>query len=210
LNPRITIGLLIVLAALGGVLLYTDRQDQSTPGKEADQPAEVFTFNYSDVGQLELRREGTARVFRKDENGQWTLQPGGEAADSRRVEALTARLATLRAARRISATEADVSAYGLANPRIVVRLTLSGGTTHELEFGQQTPVQTGYYAQTAQDTEVYVLPTILVDEIERLIAQPFEPTPTPAPPTPTATLGPTAPPIGAPTLTPVASPTRSP
>lgn len=210
LNPRITISLLVVLAALGGVLLYTDQQQPGTPSSGAEQPAEVFNFSPADLQQIELRRESTPRSFKKADGDKWNLQPSGDPADSSRVQSLVTRLSNLRATRRITPTESDLSVYGLVNPRIVVRLTLADGATHELWVGEKTPVQTGNYAQAEQGGDVYVLPSVLVDEIERLIDQPVAPTPTPARPTSTPTLGPTAPPIGAPTLTPIPSLTRPP
>ena len=80
-----------------------------------------------------------------------------------------------------------------------------------LRLGEQTPVLTGYYAQTSEGGDVYIVPPITVAELERLLNQPFAPTPTPAPttgPTSPPTPAPTAPPIGAPTSTPVPTPAR--
>lgn len=210
MNPRLTLGLLVVLAVLGGLLLFIDRRPESPPARDAERLPEVMSFSLADAQRLELRRADLARQFRRGEDGQWVLEPGGQRAHQNAVESLLARLSALRATRRIPPTNTDLSAYGLISPRLTALVGLRDDTIHELRIGEKTPVETGYYAVTAQGGDVYVVPSILVDEMERLIAQPFAPTPTPAPPTPTPTFGPTAPPIGAPTLTPAPTSTPAP
>lgn len=210
MNIRVTIALLAILAALGGVLLYTDRQQQLIPVKQGEEQVQLLTYDPANVAQLDVKRDSQERRFRKGDDGQWLLQPQGERANEARIENLVIGLPTLPAQRRITATEADLTEYGLNSPRLSLGVSLKDGTIHELRIGAQTPVQTGYYAQTSQGGDVYVVPNILVAELERLVEQPFAPTPTPVPPTrPSATPTPPSavPPKGA-TLLPMPLPAR--
>lgn len=217
MNYRVTLALLVVLAALGGVLIFSDQSKKSEPGpaKESDQQVELFGVEPADVQRLEVRRGRDSRLFQKADEGKWTLQPTGEEADSTWVNGLASQLGTLYSTRRIPAAEADPGAYGLSSPRMAVQLGLQDGTTRELRIGEQTPVQTGYYAQTTAGGDVYVVAGTVVAILERLVDQPLAPTPTPAPtsrPTTTPTPAATAPPVSSrtPTLPPTATPPPTP
>lgn len=182
MNLRATIGLLVVLGVLIGALLYSNQQQESQPAAKTEQPeVEMFAFSLEDARRLAIRAEGQTQVFVRDESGEWTVEAANQPANQRIVETVLLRLISSPATRRIPAAEADPNAFGLADPRLVAEIGTADGTIHTLRVGAQTPTQSGYYAQTAEGGDVYLIPAILVADLERLVRQPFAPTPTPVP-----------------------------
>jgi Domain of unknown function (DUF4340) len=188
MSPRVTLGLLAVLLALGGYVYFSDSPGQASPPAAKDKPAdpqlEVLQFDDRNTQRLTVEKGGQRTVVEKDANGNWTLQPSGEPADRSRLNGILLRLSGLRATRRF-AESPDLADYGLAAPETSVTVTQADGSEYRIEFGARAPAEAGVYARRDAEPAVFLVSAAILQDVERLISEPpLQPTPTPAP-TPT-------------------------
>lgn len=189
MNPRLTVGLLVVFLALAGYV-YFGSPPASTggaAGKEAppDSRLDIWQLEESDIQAIVVRRDGQeAGVERAGD--EWRLLPSGDPSDRLRVNSLVFRLASLRASRRLT-DASNPAEFGLAAPSLTMTLRLASGETQTLELGSKAPAEAGTYARKAGDPTIYVVSNALAQDIERLVTEPpIPPSPTPAPsPSPT-------------------------
>jgi hypothetical protein len=114
----------------------------------------VLDFPRDRVAELELRRDGTTIVCRRDSSGGWILAaPESAPADHREVEAVINALDGLEAEEFIEQEPADLGRYGLAEPRHEAILRdESGATIAWLRLGRET--DEGIYASDADSSPV--------------------------------------------------------
>lgn len=194
MNPRITLGLLAVLLALGGYVYFggapagPDAAGKPTglgaasKEKPADPQLDVFAFQDRDVERLTVRNAaGQQAAVEKTGDATWALQPSGEPADRLRISGILLRLSNLRATRRI-AEPANLADYGLTQPSATASIGLAGADDLSLALGGKAPAESGTYAQKGGDSAVYVISNAVAQDLERLVNEPpREPTPTPLP-----------------------------
>lgn len=198
MSPRVTVGLLAVLLALGGYVYFGGSGSSQTtqPGAKtkdsADQQLEVFKLDDRDVNQIVARRGDQQTTVQKDADGNWLLHPSGQAADKLRISGLTLRLASLRASRRLG-DSGNPAEFGLADPALSLLMGTSGGGQYTLLMGSKAAAEAGTYAKRADDPSIFVISNALAQDVEKLINEPpvAPPTPTPSP-QPSATSEPTA------------------
>lgn len=203
MNPRMTLGLLAVLLALGGYVYFGgpssgQANQPAAKDKPPDQQVDVLRLDDRDIQQVVARKGGQQTVLEKDAD-KWILQPSGETADRLRVNGLVSRLATLRATRRF-AEPGNLADYGLTAPDMTLTVRQSDGTEYTLAFGAKAPAEAGTYAKLSNEPAVFVVSNAIVQDAGRLIAEPPREPPTPTP-GPTST--PAPPPVEA---TPTPSP----
>ena len=210
MNPRVTLGLLAVLLALGGYIYFGGApagQDAdgkpSVPGKPtgpgaaskekpADPQLDVFQFDERAAQRLTVRNGAGQQVaLENGGDGTWVLQPGGEPADRLRISGLLLRLSNLRATRRI-AEPASLAEFGLTQPSLTTTIAVADSPELTLTLGGRAPAESGTYAQKGGDAAVYVISNAVAQDLERLVNEPpRQPTPTTAPsPSPVGTTAP--------------------
>jgi hypothetical protein len=202
MNPRFTIGLLVVLAALGIGVYFSEFRDGSSstvstpPSQPGAPPAppeatpdpllQMFQIDDKEVVKLEFLKGGVTTTVTKD-GDDWKLQPSGESAERFRVNSLLVRVATLKANRRIAEPE-SLEIYELTSPQMIMRLWRQDDTLYELIIGAKTPNEAGTYARRPDDPAVFVIPNTVANDIEKMVTEPPKAPATPTPfPTSTAT-----------------------
>jgi hypothetical protein len=204
MNPRVTVGLLVVLAALGVGVYFSEFRDGSSspspsppsaPGGAAAPPAatadpmlQMYQIDDKEIVRLEFLKGGISTILTKD-GEDWLLQPSGELAERFRVNSLLVRIATLKANRRIAEAE-SLEIYGLTSPEMIMRLWRQDETLYELIVGGKTPNEAGTYARRPDDPAVFVLPNTVTDDIGKMVTEPPKAPPT-STPFPTSTPTPT-------------------
>ena len=206
MNPRVTLGLLAVLLALGGYVYFGGGPASTTSGsagaskpggpagaaskdKPADPQLAVFQFDERAAQRLTVRNAAGQQVTLENSgDGTWVLQPSGEPADRLRISGLLLRLSTLRATRRI-AEPANLAEFGLALPAAVATIAVAGSPELTLTLGGRAPAESGTYAQKGSDPALYVISNAVAQDLERLVNEPPRQT------TPTAPASPS--PVGA-------------
>jgi hypothetical protein len=190
MSPRVTLGLLAVLLALGGYVYSANigagqGAQPASKDKTADTRLEVTRFDDRDVQALTVETTAGQAIVEKDADGNWRLQPSGEPGDRFRINGLISRLATLRATRRFD-EPGDLGQYGLTTPTLTATVRLTAGSGPTLLFGARAPAEAGTYAKQNAEGAVFVVSNAIVQDLERLVSEPArEPTPVPtSPPTP--------------------------
>jgi len=212
---RTTLMLLIVLAALGGYVLWSGRQ-KSDANTTTGAAIAVLQLDPAAIRAIDVRGEGKQVRVERDASG-WQVQaPKPGPADTFRVTEVISGLAKLNATQMITPTGQDLKPYGLDKPAYEVQL--DGSTPETLRLGTKNPDGSATYVQRAAAPTIYLVKDSLIDTIERWVADPpAQPTPAPtappltvlptAPVTPTSVPAPPGPPLKAttPTLLPTAT-----
>ena len=194
MNPRVTVGLLVVLIALGAYV-YWGAPAGSPVGptpttKDAPPPTEIWALDEGQIQAVSVRRGGQeAGVERAGE--EWRLTPSGEPADRLRVNSLIFRLATIRSTYRVANATNDAE-FGLAQPAMVATVKLTSGETRTLTVGGKAPAESGTYVRKDGDPSIYLISNALAQDLERIVTEP------PRPPSPTPRASPAASPSPSP------------
>ncbi|MFN0074334.1 MAG: DUF4340 domain-containing protein [Chloroflexota bacterium] len=200
MNPRVTIGLLVVLAALGIGVYFAEQQGgapssgaSSGPAggpaaKEKEDPLlQMYQIDDKEIVKLEFLKGGAITTVTKD-GDDWLLQPSGDLAERFRVNSLLVRVTALKANRRIGEPGDDLQVYGVASPEMIMRLWRQDDSLYELIVGGKTPNEAGTYARRPDDSAIFVIPNTLANDIEKMVSDPPKAPPTPTPfPTSTPT-----------------------
>jgi Domain of unknown function (DUF4340) len=187
---RTTLILLIVLAALGGYVLWSGRQKSDTSATTGATTTPVLQLDPAGVRAVEVRGEGKQVRVERDASGWQVNAPKPGPADALRVTEVISGLAKLNATQTITPTGQNLAPYGLDKPAYEVRL--EGGTPETLRLGAKNPDGSATYVQRASAPTIYLVKDPLIDTVERWVGDPPV-QPTPAPTAPPLTVLPTAP-----------------
>jgi hypothetical protein len=149
-----------VLAALGGVLYWSNRSELAKAGKPDPKAApKILELKEPDIKQIEIRhRDGEMTVVKKSDAGKWSIAaPQPLAADQSAVGAITSAVSSLSSDRMIDENASNLPSYGLDPPRIGITLTMADGKTHVLRIGEDTPVEGGTYAMLDGDKRLFTI-----------------------------------------------------
>jgi hypothetical protein len=211
---RTTIIMAVALIVLGGVALFLNNRNATSPGTATPTPVTYIWEEANPVSAIEVV-SGTGKVqLTKDPVlGTWAItEPIQKPADLFAVSGVADSLQKPQAMFALTGT-ADLSQYGLTPNPIVVTVTFSDTqhTTHTLNIGTTTPDGSGYYVSTPGSTTVYVVANTTIEPMRTWLTTPpvEQPSPTPVPITivPTETSTPTVPPNSTGTVGPQATAT---
>jgi Domain of unknown function (DUF4340) len=151
----------IVLAALSGTLYWTSRRKPAEPTVKvtADVAPKILTLAEADITKVDIRRkDGDEVVLAKDAAGKWQIVAAKPLrADQNQVSSVLTTLSSLDSERLIEEKAGDLSAYGLAQPSIVVDVTEKDNKTQKLLIGDNTPTGNAVYVALAGDPRVFTL-----------------------------------------------------
>ena len=187
---RTTFMLLVVLAALGGYVLWSGRQKSGANDTAGAAAIPVLQLDPAGIRAIDVRGEGKQVRVERDASG-WQVQaPKPGPADPFRVTDVISGLAKLNATQLITPTGQDLAPYGLDKPAYVVQL--DGSTPATLRLGAKNPDGSATYVQRPSAPTIYLVKDSLLDTVERWVSDPPA-QPTPAPTAPPLTVLPTAP-----------------
>lgn len=149
--------ILLVLAVGFGAYLYF--VDAKKPIHDEDAKQNVFSFDASKIGRIELKSAtGDLTVLKKDATGWSMVTPVQTSADQNNASDLAASLATLEQNRVVEENAADLTPYGLTEPRIDITFTVEGEKEPKrIQFGNKSPTGVGLYARLPADRRVFLV-----------------------------------------------------
>jgi hypothetical protein len=151
----------IVLAALSGTLYWTSRRKPVEPTIKvtADVAPKILTLAEADITRVDIKKkDGDEVVLAKDAAGKWQIVAAKPMrADQNQVSSVLATLSSLNSERLIEEKAGDLSAYGLAQPSIVVDVTEKDNKAQKLLIGDVTPTGSAVYVALAGDPRVFTL-----------------------------------------------------
>ncbi len=149
----------VLLAALGGLLYWSNKKKKADESKPLVDTAKIFKWESGDIQKIELkRRDGEPTVLEKNKEGQWAIvAPKPYRADQDTVSSMVSTLASLNADRTVEDQAADLSPYGLDKPSLEVTLTLKDGKTAKLLVGDEVPTGSGSFVKADGDPKIYTV-----------------------------------------------------
>lgn len=204
MNRRLTIGLVVVFAALLIYALVVQLpKDNAANATATTAPVSyLWTFTADKLNGVHAvdRVKGQSMDLVKGAGGAWSLvNPGPQPAEQSLAAAAASSLTTLQTDGNIT-TSTDLAAFGVLSPTLTVEVDLSDGTKQKVAVGDKSPTGSDYYALRAGETQVVLLSTAAQGTLANLLTNPPV-----VPPTPTATVPTPGP--GTPSVTPPASAT---
>ena len=170
--------LLAILLALGGYFYFTNTPE---PPPKSEPRVFVWDIEMDEIEHIEIRlpREDKSEAFIKiEEKGKfpWYFD------DPERSEIEVARwgggiplLLSGPGAERVivkNATEEKLTELGLAQPRMVMVLTLEDGDTLNITVGDRTPDGQTFYVQIPNSNDVALVDYTWYEVLERLVKEP--------------------------------------
>lgn len=149
-----------VLAALGGVLWWSNRSELAKANKPDPKAApKILELKEPDIKQIEIRhRDGETTVVKKNDAGKWSITaPQPLAADQSAVGAITSAVTSLSSDRLVDENASNLPSYGLDPPRIGITFTMADGKTHTLRIGEDTPTEGNTYAMLDGDKRLFTI-----------------------------------------------------
>ncbi len=183
-----TLILLLALAGLGGLVLFT-----GSGGGEPTRPT-LFIYNLpsDDLVSMEFRSRSRVLRLQKDAEGKWQmLEPVQAEADQGRVSGTTLAVAGVVADKVMEEKPQSLARYGLDNPQYQITVSAKDDRAATILIGELNPVANKNYAQRKGYDPVY-----LIDQSWGEVARGLlDSIPLPATPTPEPTATPTPAPV---------------
>jgi hypothetical protein len=151
---------LIVLAALGGALYWSDKKQKEDEKKPpTDSAVKIVKMEAGEVQKVELkRRDGETAVLERGQDNHWSITaPKPMRADQDVAGSLVATLASLNSDKVVDEKPADLAPFGFNSPSIEITITKKGGKATKILVGDDTPTGGGSFVKTADDPKVYTV-----------------------------------------------------
>jgi hypothetical protein len=139
---------LVLLAALIGFSFYLrqDKAKQTAAATPTFGPTPLFDSSQGSPTDIRIEdSSGAAVQIARDQSGKWVLKAPTEAdANQASAEAAATQVGALHV---LASVDLGLDVIGLDKPSYTVTISYTGGKTHTLLVGSETPIQNGYYVQ---------------------------------------------------------------
>lgn len=153
-----TLALLVIFAALGGYVYYSDFYNKEERQKQEDAKKRLFGGEAQDIAELTLEYDGkTATAVRKGENEWQITSPAGLEADPDAWNQLATSFVQLQKDQVVSAEKTDLAPYGLEKPAIAVSAKVKDGAAQGVLIGSENPKKDFNYARRTDNDEVFLV-----------------------------------------------------
>ena len=158
-----------VLAALSGVLYWSNHRKPAEAKVSADAPPKILSVPEADVTKIDIKRKDAEELaLAKNSAGKWEITaPKAWRADQSEVSSLASTLSTLTSDRLIEDKAGDLSPYGLAQPALELDVTEKDNKTQKLFVGDATPTGNDVYVALAGDPRVFTLPNYAKNSLDK-------------------------------------------
>jgi hypothetical protein len=177
MNRNTTIGLLLVLAALGLYVLLVQVPKDKAAASATGTPANIsylWTLSTDKVTGLRVvdRVRGSEVALVKDAGGAWTLtSPAGLVTDQAAAGVAIGGLGTLIVDSTITSTT-DLTAFGVLSPTYTIEVTLADGSKLKASVGDKSPTGTDYYVLREGEANVVSVGSFSIESLTGLIDKP--------------------------------------
>lgn len=159
--------LLVIGGAFGAYLYFVEaKRDPFDSGEKRDK---VFIVEADKIEELTIKSESGDQTSLKKNGAEWQIvQPAGTGAspDATEISGITTNLSTLEQQRVIEENPQDLTAFGLAKPRIEITFK-ADGKDQTLQIGSKTPTGNDLYAKVAGQPKVFLIAAYLESTMNR-------------------------------------------
>ncbi len=149
----------VILAALAGVLYWSDHHKPSAEAAKPDTEAApaILKLDENSITKLELKKKDAPAIVLAKSGSQWKItEPKPFAADPSTVSSVLSTISSLHSDRLVEDHGANLLRYGLASPSFELDVT-EKDKTQRLLLGDDTPAGSGVYAALAGDPRIFTL-----------------------------------------------------
>jgi hypothetical protein len=162
-NPRVTIVLAVLVAAVAGYIFAVDRPQ----AQRAEEAKHLVQLQKADITGLSVTSsKGTVDLERTDATHWQIIRPFDAPAASFAVGDLLDAVTGI-VPQRTLAGGGDAAAYGFNAPSLTLALRASGGRSVTVVFGKADPVGSAMYARLASGKAVYLVDSSLKDALSK-------------------------------------------
>jgi hypothetical protein len=160
----------VLLAGLGGLLYWSNKQEKGKEGKtSSDTAPKMLTIPEDQVKEVRLKKAGgQPTVVRMGDDGKWQIiEPKPLPADQDSVKSLVTTVASLNADKLVEEKAADLSPYGLNSPALGVTVLKKDGKAVDLTVGDEVLTGSGAYAKISNDPRVFTIASYVKSNLEK-------------------------------------------
>jgi len=163
-----TLALLVVALVLGAYILFVERH-RELPVEGADDYTRLFEDVTPDaITSLVVKASNGDTTSLVREDGRWRITaPLETTADQAAASSLAATVASIERVRPVDEQPADLAAFGLADPRVIVGFSTSGNRSARLLVGDKTPTGGDLYARLDNAPAVFLIQATLETSLDR-------------------------------------------
>lgn len=176
MSARFTIVLVVLLILIGGLVAVT--QVLRTSDDVPDRQDRLYRISSDEISSVTLGQGDNKITFVKLE-GRWQFQGQEEdklvQVDVGRWGGIPALLGGPAVATNLSESDEELGTrayYGIDPPWSRINITSFDGQTIEVNVGDKTPTDDGYYAQVTGSEILYIVHASWADVIMRLLTEP--------------------------------------
>ena len=156
-----TLALVVVLAGLGAYIYFVTSKTPEGGGADAKKQEKVFAALQTDtIEEIKVSTAAGDATTLKKEGGAWKItQPLDAQASDSEVSGLTSALGQTEIVRIIDENPANLSDYGLSNPRIEIDFKAAGDKEYrKLLIGEKSPTGADLFAKRNDEKRVFLIP----------------------------------------------------
>jgi len=171
-NTLILIGVLVLMVAG----LYAVRVIKAP--KSEPKPPEVWSVKEEDITHIDLRMPqiDKSASFQLGEDGYWHFNDARKSpVDLKRWGGIVLLVSSPQSRRLLAEKANDLKEYGLAQPQMIVKITVKKQPSVEIYIGDKTPSGEAYFVMVQGHDPVYLLDSTWFDVYERLVKEPPKP-----------------------------------
>ena len=163
-NLYIALGAFVLLLAY--VIIFGTEQTSN----EKKKKKKLFNYVIADVSKFEIQRPDSVITVEREGNNWFITKPRQLPASSSDVESYLIDVKDLSIERELGKDIADLSPYGLDNPKYVLKIWLGTGKDAKLltlKIGNQNPDKSGFYAKLENRPSLFLLETLAETTIDK-------------------------------------------
>jgi hypothetical protein len=160
----------IVLAALSGLLWWSNKHPDWGKDKKDDAAANPVLLNVSDTAldTIDIQKKDGSKVTVERKSGKWTITaPAPYPADQDAVSSVANALSPANGDSVVEEKPGDVAKYGLTNPSVTVSIHEKGGRSDQLFIGDDIPGGSMVYVRVGGNPKVFAAPSSLKTSFDK-------------------------------------------
>lgn len=149
----------IVLAALVGVLYWSNHRKPEEASKTSDSSPAILKLDEASITKVEIKHPSSEPiVLSKSSSGAWEITaPKEYRADQANVSSTLSALSSLNSTRIIEDKASDLKQYGLDSAATEVDITEKDNKSQKLLLGDSNPAGNAVYTMLSGDPRVYTI-----------------------------------------------------
>ncbi|MBD3184670.1 DUF4340 domain-containing protein [Candidatus Poribacteria bacterium] len=170
---RNTLILLIVVIILFGLVYFLELRKPDKPEGKSRNLGEILAVEQDEIKGIELSYSDPnyqTIVCSKSSEGKWMIEKPLQAkADQREIQRLISNPLEKLIQNTIESPE-NLSEYGLDNPRVNIKFTLTNNESINIMLGDTVPTGNYAYVKKGSQPEIHLSPANIVDDMTKFVS----------------------------------------